>query len=405
MIKNNLFIKNSIQQKYLNANTLRKFNKQFQKVLFDVENDIYSSKNTLNVLNDKLRLNFNIKDLQKFKKFKTIALIGMGGSILGAEAIYNFLEKKIKKNIYFFDDIDSKKMSNFKKKENLNKVLFLIISKSGNTVETLSNTFILNIFKKNSKNIIIISEKKNNLLFSLSKKLNLFYVEHKNYIGGRYSVLSEVGIIPAYLMGINIFNLRSNILKFLKGKEKAFLKESTLKLANLLISKKFNNLIFLNYSPQLEKFLFWCQQLIAESLGKKGKGFLPMVSNVPKDHHSLLQLYLDGPKDKLFCIFSCEEQSKDKMNIKKSLKINSFLEQKSLQSVKLAQKDSLIKAFKKKGISFREFKIKIANEEMLGKLFSYFILETVIIGKLAKINPFDQPAVEQVKIFTKQLLS
>jgi glucose-6-phosphate isomerase len=405
VIKNNLFIKNSIQQKYLNANTLRKFNKQFQKVLFDVENDIYSSKNTLNVLNDKLRLNFNIKDLQKFKKFKTIALIGMGGSILGAEAIYNFLEKKIKKNIYFFDDIDSKKMSNFKKKENLNKVLFLIISKSGNTVETLSNTFILNIFKKNSKNIIIISEKKNNLLFSLSKKLNLFYVEHKNYIGGRYSVLSEVGIIPAYLMGINIFNLRSNILKFLKGKEKAFLKESTLKLANLLISKKFNNLIFLNYSPQLEKFLFWCQQLIAESLGKKGKGFLPMVSNVPKDHHSLLQLYLDGPKDKLFCIFSCEEQSKDKMNIKKSLKINSFLEQKSLQSVKLAQKDSLIKAFKKKGISFREFKIKIANEEMLGKLFSYFILETVIIGKLAKINPFDQPAVEQVKIFTKQLLS
>ena len=81
-----------------------------------------------------------------------------------------------------------------------------------------------------------------------------------------------------------------------------------------------------------------------------------------------------------------------------------FLEQKSLQSVKLAQKDSLIKAFKKKGISFREFKIKIANEEMLGKLFSYFILETVIVGRLAKLNPFNQPAVEQIKSYTQKLL-
>ena len=80
-------------------------------------------------------------------------------------------------------------------------------------------------------------------------------------------------------------------------------------LANLMKSKKFNNLIFLNYIPECEKFLYWCQQLIAESLGKKNLGFLPVVSNVPKDHHSLLQLYLDGPMDKFFNIFSFEKKT------------------------------------------------------------------------------------------------
>ena len=329
----------------------------------------------------------------------------MGGSILGAEAINNFLEEKIKKKIYFFNNLNTKKISTIKKEKKLNKILFIIISKSGNTIETLSNLSALNIIKKNSKNVILISQKKNNLFFTLSRKFNLFYIEHKDYIGGRYSVLSEVGIIPAYLMGINIFKLRSAIQNFLKGKEKIFLKQSSIKLACLLTTKKINSLVFLNYSPELEKFLFWCQQLIAESLGKKGKGFFPVVSNVPKDHHSLLQLYLDGPKDKLFHIFSLKEKSKEKINLKKITNSNSYLNNKALSTIKNAQKDALIKAFKKNKIPFREFKINKTNEEVLGELFSYFILETVIIARLIKINPFDQNSVEQIKVYTKNLLT
>lgn len=281
----------------------------------------------------------------------------------------------------------------------------MIISKSGNTIETLSNAFALNIIKKNAKNIILITEKKNNILFSLSKKLNLFYVEHKNYIGGRYSVLSEVGIIPAYLMGINISKLRSKITDCLDMKNKSFLKKSAINLVNLINSKKCNNLIFLNYFPEIEKFLYWSQQLIAESLGKKNKGFLPVISSAPKDHHSLLQLYLDGPKDKLFNIFSFERQSKEKVIINKNIGLNSFINGKKLSTIKNSQKQALIKSFIKKNIPFSEFKIKSANEQVLGKLFSFFIIETIIICKLLKINPYDQPAVEQVKIYTKQLLS
>ena len=401
MNSNDTYLSTKIRYK---NNSLKKLSKEFNKIYFNVKNEINEKNTTLSVLSKKFKFNFKIKDLKKFKKFKTLAIIGMGGSILGSMAIHNFLETKIKKKVYFFDDINEKKIIDFKKKENLKKVLFLIISKSGNTVETLSNTFALKILKKKAKNIIIIAEKKNNSLFSISKKLDLFYVEHKNFIGGRYSVLSEVGLIPSYLMGINIKRFRSNISNCLKGNNKVFLKDSSIKLAELINTGKFNNLIFLNYEPSIQKFLYWCQQLIAESLGKKGKGFLPMISNVPKDHHSLLQLYLDGPRDKIFYIFSIEEKSKEKINIKKITDQPNFLDKKNISDIKTAQKNALISAFKKNKIPFREFKINTANEEVLGELFSYFILETIFVGKIAGVNPFDQPAVEQVKIGTKKIL-
>ncbi len=405
MNNKNLSLKNNLGFKNSKTKQFEKLSKRFDKILPNIISDVQKENKTLNVLNKNIKLNFEPSELNKFKKYKTIVIIGMGGSILGAEAIYSFLEIKIKKKIYFFNDLDENKILNFKKKENLSRALFIVISKSGNTIETLSNTFALNIIKKNSKNIIIISERKNNFLSTLSKKLKIFYIEHKNYIGGRYSVLSEVGLIPAHIMGINIIKLRSEILYWLKKKNHSFLKDSTVKIALYIHSKKINNLVFLNYFPKLEKFLYWSQQLIAESLGKKGKGLFPVISNVPKDHHSLLQLYLDGPKDKLFNIFSFEKKSKIRIQIDKNLDFMNFLDNKNLSTIKKAQKDALIKTLSKKNIPFREFKIKSTDEQVLGKLFSLFILETIIIGKLVNVNPFNQPAVEQVKNYTKQLLT
>ena len=399
-----------ITKNYISQNTNKKkssyrLKKDFEKIFIQVLEDVSNPTKTLNVLNKSFDFNLNFRDLKKFRKFSSILIIGMGGSILGTEAIYGFLEEKIKKKVYFFNDLNIEKIINIRKKVNLNKTLIIIISKSGNTIETLSNTFVLKAIKKDSKNIIIISEKKDNYLYKLSKKNNLFYIEHKNYVGGRYSVLSEVGVIPANLMGLNINKLRSRTLKYLKGNNKKFLKESTIKITQLLLSNKINNIIFLNYFPKLEKFLFWCQQLIAESLGKKGKGFLPVVSNVPKDHHSLLQLYLDGPKDKIFYIFSHNEKHKEKINIREDVNFKSFLNKKKISEVKNAQKKALIKVLNIKKIPYREFQIKKIDEEAVGELFAYFILETVIVGKLAKLNPFDQPAVEQIKKYTKKFLS
>ena len=402
-MKQQLYLKNYTKRQKLKKKNKELSSKIFEKLIKEINQDLDKPNNSINVLSKKFKFNLNFGELNKFKKYRSIALVGMGGSILGSEAIYDFLKKKIKKKVYFFNNLDEDQILNFKKNKKFSEILFIIISKSGNTVETLANIFSLGIIKKNAKNIILISEK-NNFLYNLSKKFNLFHIEHKHYIGGRYSVLSEVGLVPAYLMGLNIFKFRSKLLDYFSGNDKKFLKDSSIYLSKLLNSKNYNNLIFLNYSPELEKFLFWCQQLIAESLGKENKGFLPVISNVPKDHHSLLQLYLDGPKDKIFYIFSSKKNTKIKTNMKNPPKKYNFLNKKNLSVIKNAQKKALVKALIKNKISFREFKINENNENELGKLFSYFILETIIIGKLSNINPYNQPAVEQVKIFTKQFL-
>jgi len=400
-----IIYKNFIQKEFFNSKNNKKINKKFFDILNSITFNLDSSKSAINSLSNKFKFNFRIKDLNRFKKFNTVVIVGMGGSILGSEAIYFFLKKRIKKDFIFLNNIDEDELQRIKSKQKLSKILFIIISKSGNTIETLSNIRALKIIKKRCKNIIIISEKKQNPLYLLSKKMEIFHIEHKSYIGGRYSVLSEVGMVPAYLMGLNILKLRKNLLNHFRARNKSYLKDSSIKLASILQRKKLNNLIFFNYVPQLNKFLYWNQQLIAESLGKKGKGFLPVISSAPRDHHSLLQLYLDGPKDKLFYVFSSEANNKKKVNSNILEKKLNFLNNKSLNQIKTAQKNAFLKALKKKRIPFREFKIGDISEQVLGELFSYFILETVIVGKLANINPFDQPAVEEVKVYTKKILS
>ena len=279
------------------------------------------------------------------------------------------------------------------------------MSKSGNTIETLSNFFAFNIIKKKSKNIIIISEKSNNPLYLLSQKMKLHYIEHRNYIGGRYSVLSEVGLVPAYLMGININRLRGNILNHFKTNNKNFLKDSSIKLANLLKGNIIKNVIFCNYAPKLEKFLYWNQQLIAESLGKQGKGFLPTVSTVPKDHHSLVQLYLDGPKDKIFYIINSNDSKKSNKSKNIFGKKFNFLKNKSLSRIVSSQEKALLHVMKKKNIPFRRIEINNFSESSIGEFFSYFMIETILIGKILNLNPFNQPSVEEVKILTKKYLN
>jgi len=250
----------------------------------------------------------------------------------------------------------------------------------------------------------MIVEKNNNSINSLSNKMKIPIIEHKNYIGGRYSVLSEVGMVPSHLMGLKIDNFRKNLLDYFKGKKKKLLVESVSKMSEMYLSKNINSIILLSYSPQLSGFIYWCQQLLAESLGKKGKGLLPMISIGPRDHHSLLQLYLDGPKDKIFYILSTKNISNFKVGRKYLDNRFKFLKNKELNKIILSQREAFVKILKKKNIPFREIHINNFSEEAIGELFSYFMLETAMIAKLINVNPFDQPAVEEVKTLTKKLL-
>ena len=334
------------------------------------------------------------KQLANYKKYSNFKLIGMGGSILGTQTIYEFLKHKIKKNFVFLDNLKKKQIIDKKKSVNI------IVSKSGNTIETIVNASI--IIKKKDKNIFITEDKKNYLNI-LAKKLKSEIIHHNNFIGGRYSVLSEVGMLPAELMGLNVNNFRQ-LNSLIKNKN--FINSLISNVSSTLFfikNKKFNSVI-INYDEKSENLFKWYQQLVAESLGKKNKGLLPIVSNMPKDNHSVMQLYLDGFKNNFFTFFYSYDHNSDQIKNSNILYSQKFLKGKNLENVMYSQKIATEKVFDRKKIPYRSFEIKKRDEKTLGELFCFFILETILLAKSLNLNPYDQPSVELIKKETKKLL-
>ena len=366
-----------------------KYIKIFLKKILNKNDEVVKS------LRSSYKSSYNNKIFKIFKKKLDYQVIGMGGSSLGAQAIYDFLKKKINKNFFFIDNLVYNNKKNLRKNYNN-----LIISKSGNTIETIVNS---NIFIKKSDANLFITENKQSYLRKLANKLQGEIVDHNNYIGGRYSVLSEVGMIPAELMGLNPKKFRQlNTLV----KNKKFLNSLISNVSAIifyLTKKKFNSII-VNYDESSVNLFNWYQQLVAESLGKNKKGLLPVISNMPKDNHSVMQLYLDGPENNFFTFFFVNEKNSIKVKNKDVFSEYSYLKNKSLNEIMYAQKLATEIVFKKKNIPFRSFEINKKDEETLGELFCFFILETILIGRFLKINPYDQPAVELIKKETKKIL-
>ncbi|MDA9663753.1 glucose-6-phosphate isomerase [Candidatus Pelagibacter sp.] len=371
---------------------LKKNNKKIKK---DLDILLKENNTVLKSLSPNYKNTYSKETIIKLKKYPHIRIIGMGGSILGTEAIYNFFKKKIKKNFYFNNNLQSNIIQT-KKKNFIN----LIVSKSGNTLETISNSNV--IIKSGNKNIFL-TENKESYLYLLANKLKAEIIHHNNFIGGRYSVLSEVGMLPAELMGLNANNFKqlNNLVK-----NKKFINSLIINVNNtlhFLKQKKFNSII-LNYDESSNSLFQWYQQLIAESLGKKGKGILPIISTMPKDNHSVMQLYLDGPKNNFFTFFYVKEKNSNQINKNMILSSYNYLKNKNLAKIILSQKLATEKVFLKKKIPFRSFEIINRDEKTLGELFCFFILETIMLGRALKVNPYDQPSVELIKKETKKIL-
>ena len=348
----------------------------------------------LNSLSQDYKSSFNKNFLHKYKKSDNYRIIGMGGSTLGAQTIYDFLNNRIKKNFIFTDNLKANPHEDKKKFTNL------IISKSGNTIETIVNANIL--IKRKDKNIFI-TENKSSYLYHLAEKLKSDIVHHNNYIGGRYSVLSEVGMLPAELMGLKSNNFRQ-LNSLIKNKKFINALISNVSSTLYFMKKKRFNSVIINYDEKSENLFNWYQQLVAESLGKKNKGLLPIVSNMPKDNHSVMQLYLDGFKNNFFTFFYVNEKNSKKIKNNSILSSQYYLKNKNLSQIVFAQKKATENVFKRKNIPFRSFEIQKRDEKTLGELFCFFILETILIGKSMNLNPYDQPAVELIKKETKKLL-
>ena len=350
----------------------------------------------LSCLSKNYKYSYDKKLIKKYKKYPNFRIIGMGGSILGAEAIYQFLKHKIKKNFFFLNNLE-KKFNLLKKEKN---IVNLIISKSGNTLETISNS---NIVIKNNKKNIIITENKKNYLNDLANNIKAEVVEHKNYIGGRYSVLSEVGMLPAELMGLKENNFKRLNHLILNKKFVDQLIRNVSSTLELLKKGKYLSVI-LNYDHKSENLFKWYQQLISESLGKKSKGIFPIISTMPKDNHSLLQFFLDGPKKNFYTFFSVREKNPNKIIKNNLLKSHYYLRNKNLQDITYSHMLATQNIFKIKKIPYRCFEILKRSEETMGEIFCFFILETILLGRALKVNPFDQPSVELVKKETKKIL-
>ena len=369
----------------------RKKSKNLQKYLKALIN---SQDEVIISLTNEYKYSYSKKFLKKFKKFKFIRVFGMGGSSLGAHGIYDFLKHKIKSDFTFISNLRNTRFGSKK------KYLNLIISKSGNTLETIVNS---NIYINKKEKNIFITENKRSVLKDIGLKLKNEIIDHNNYIGGRYSVLSEVGMLPAELMGLNVkkFKQLNNLIK-----NKTFFDSIINNVLNILelIRFKKTNSVILNYDETADNFLKWYQQLVAESLGKKGNGVFPIISTMPKDNHSLMQLYLEGQKNNFYTFFYSQEKLDAKINSKIIPEDVKFLKKKKLSNILFSQIIATQNVFKKKNIPFRSFFIKNKSEEALGELFSFFVIETILLAKALKINPYNQPAVELIKKETKKIL-
>ena len=319
-----------IFKNFLNTKKNKKIKKDFQ-ILLKEQPLLFKT------LKPDYKYSYSNKTLSKYKKFSNIRIIGMGGSILGSEAIYDFLKKKIKKKIIFVNNLNSN-----------------------------ANYF-------NDKNI----------------NLNL--------------IISKSGMLPAELMDLNEnkFKQFNNLIK-----NKTFVNNLVDNVAATLkqiTNGKFTSVI-LNYDEQSENLFKWYQQLLAESLGKKSKGLLPVISSMPKDNHSLMQLYLDGPKKSFYTFFNVLDNSVIKINNNNILNSHKYLRNQSIEKIKQSQMLATEKVFTSKKIPFRSFRILKRNEKSLGELFCFFILETILLGRALNVNPFDQPSVELIKKETKKIL-
>lgn len=243
-------------------------------------------------------------------------------------------------------------------------------------------------------------------MYNIAKKNNCNLLEHKKDIGGRYSIFSNVGMIPAILGGLDVKKIHLGALKAIE--ENNFI--DSLKFAQIFKFCSSNNYlsnVMMTYSDGLNYFGKWYLQLWAESIGKSNKGITALHAIGTTDQHSQLQLYLEGPKDKFFTFIKSNYQ-------KKGLKIDAeimqeesvnYLVNKTMGDLMHAEQDATINTFKLNNFKFREILLSKINEEAMGSLMANCIIETIAACIYFDVDPFDQPAVEQGKILTKKYLS
>lgn len=352
------------------------------------------------------------KMAEKFKgKFENIVILGIGGSALGITCLrdalkgvyYNFRESP---RLFVLDNLDL--VSEIEKVINADKTLFIVISKSGSTPETMAQYFYFRQ-KVSGKNFIFITDPNETELRKISREEGIPVLDIPLNVGGRFSVLSPVGLLPAELIGINIEELLDGADEMSKEfRSDDFEKNRPFQIAALQYFLEFENGIHINvmmpYSSRLYSFADWYAQLLAESIGKEGRGLTPVKALGATDQHSQLQLYNEGPNDKLIILLEVEKEDEAKIPEIKNEKLK-YLSGTSFGHLLNVEKIATEKAltdYKKANITV---KIPEINEKELGRLFMFFEASIAFLGEYYRIDAFNQPGVELGKKLTKEILS
>ena len=355
---------------------------------------------------------------EKLQKFENVLFLGTGGSSLGGKTLVSLMDNifinATRPRVFFVENVDSSSIHGLLQNIDLRKSACVVTSKSGETIETIAQFFfVFNEFKKKKisikKKFFVITEDKQSTLKEIQESKRLNFYPHPTDIGGRYSVFSIVGLIPAITNGFDIKSFCNGGKHFLKEieTEKNFDYYFT-PISNLIdLQKKGVNMsIIMPYHDSLNNLSFWYRQLWAESIGKEGRGITPLNALGTVDQHSQLQLYLDGPRDKFFTfIGKAKEKRVAKLDCSYSKsKIFRDLHQKSLEELLNAEMNATIKTISNKKIPVRRITLKSFNEKFIGSLMMFFFIETIFSCFLLQVNPFDQPAVEEGKKLTKRFL-
>jgi glucose-6-phosphate isomerase len=393
----------------------------------DYINKIYSRKQGFySIIDDKN----TVLAIQKFTrnvkgKFEDIVLLGIGGSALGAITIQQSLKhlfenelpakKRKYPRLHVIDNIDPELITGIEDLIDYRKTLFIVASKSGKTPETISQYF---YFRKkcedkklnHRKHFVFITEHGKGLLGELSEKENIqtFYIPEN--VGGRFSVLTAVGLLPAALIGININELIEGAKKMRETCfSKNFEKNVAYRIAAsqyLLYKKGIRVSVLFPYSQRLIRFTDWYKQLLAESIGKEKIGITPVNALGATDQHSQNQLYNDGPNDKFYIFIKVK-------NLGEQIKIpNLFIKNENTDYIKNlsfnkllhTEQEGTIQALTHKKRPIIVLNIDQVDEHNLGALFMLFECATAYLGEFFGINAYNQPGVELSKIITKKLL-
>ena len=359
-----------------------------------------------------------------------IVILGTGGSSLGGQTLAQLAHHGVPgvgslrepPRLHFIDNLDADTFGTLLARLPHQTTRFVAISKSGGTAETLMQTIAAlqavkaeGLEQRIPDNFLGITEKalagRRNGLRDLLGKFHVPMLEHHTGVGGRYSVLSNVGLLPAALVGLDIAAVREGgglALAPVLAKKKAADVPAALgaALAVALAEKGKSISVLMAYCDRLERFTHWYVQLWAESLGKNGKGTTPLAALGPVDQHSQMQLFIAGPRDKLFTVITVGAAGQRPRMDPELAKLagEPGFAGKTIGDLVAAEGRATAETLAKNGCPVRTIHIERLDEETLGELMMHFMLETIIAAHLIGIDAFDQPAVEEGKVLAKKYL-